>query len=125
MTYKPEHPVVWTEIPVTDMDAATEFYRKAMDYEITVDTAGPNPVGMIAASGQQGVSGHLYPGKPGKGAGPTLHLAVPGTLEEAMDKWVAAGGTRVSDPIRIPPGRFAYAEDPDGNSIGLFEPAGA
>jgi len=123
MAYKPEHAVVWTEIPVTDMDAATAFYRAAMDFEITVDTSGPNPVGMISTEGPMGVAGHLYPGKPGKGAGPTIHLAVPGTVEDAVARWEAAGGTRVTDTIQIPPGRFAYVEDPDGNSIGLFEPA--
>ena len=28
-------------------------------------------------------------------------------------------------PLDIPYGRFVYIEDPDGNSIGLFEPKAA
>jgi predicted enzyme related to lactoylglutathione lyase len=32
-----------------------------------------------------------------------------------------AGGTAISPDIEIPPGKFFYAKDLDGNSIGLFE----
>ncbi|MDF0603399.1 VOC family protein [Psychromarinibacter sp. C21-152] len=123
MPYTPQFPVVWTEIPVGDFDKAVAFYRAAMDYDLTVDNSGPNPMAMIPGTDDMACSGHIYPGTPGKGAGPTIHLSVPGTVEEAVEKWVAAGGTKVSDAIAIPPGRFAYVEDPDGNSIGLFEPA--
>ena len=122
MTDATHHPVAWTEIPVTDMQAAMEFYNKAMDFGLTIDTTGPNPVAMIPTPDGNAVAGHLYPGKPGKGAGPTIHFNVPGTVEAALEKWVAAGGRQVyASVIEIPPGRFAYVQDPDGNSIGLFE----
>ena len=55
------------------------------------------------------------------GTGPTLHLAVPDTLEATAARCEQAGGTVKSDAITIPPGRFIYVEDPDGNSLGLFE----
>ena len=53
-------------------------------------------------------------------------MAVPDTLEEAKQRLVEAGGTVELDGvvIDIPAGRFFYATDPDGNSIGLFEPKG-
>lgn len=124
MSYTPKYPVVWTEIPVSDIETAAAFYARAMDYDLTVDTSGPNPMAMFPSSDRDACSGHLYPGKPGGGAGPTIHLSVPGTVEDAVEKWVAAGGTKVSDAIQIPPGRFAYVEDPDGNSIGLFQATG-
>ena len=68
--------------------------------------------------------GHLYPGKTAihPGTGPTIHLNVPDTLEAAAARVIEAGGAIVSDAIAIPPGRFQYVTDPDGNSIGLFEP---
>ena len=44
-------------------------------------------------------------------------------LEAALDRVRAAGGSIASPVITIPPGRFAKIVDPDGNSIGLFEPA--
>jgi len=65
------------------------------------------------------------PGGPGtpapRGTGNTIHLSAPDALEAIMDRVRKAGGEIVSDPITIPPGRFCYALDPDGNSIGLFE----
>ena len=68
-----------------------------------------------------GVSGHLYPGQPAEaGSGNTIHLAVDGSLDDAMSRVKAAGGQVMSPTIDIPAGSFFYATDPDGNSIGLF-----
>ncbi len=121
MSFKPASAVVWTEIPVTDMDRAMAFYSDVFTYELTIDDTGPNPISFLP-SDDSGTAGHLYPGKPSSD-GPTIHLLVPDTLEATMDRLTTAGGKVLSDPITIPPGRFAYANDPDGNSIGLFEAA--
>lgn len=110
--------VVWTEIPVTDLAKASEFYGWVFDWDMSVTKAEPNDY-VNFNSAMEGVGGHLYPGTPGQGA--TIHLALPGSLEEGMTRCTEAGGTLVGDPITIPPGRFIYASDPDGNSIGLFE----
>ena len=50
-------------------------------------------------------------------------VASPATfhVEQAMAACTKGGGAVVSPVITIPPGRFCYATDPDGNSIGLFE----
>ncbi|MBV0913083.1 VOC family protein [Anianabacter salinae] len=121
-----DHPVCWTEIPVTDLSAAQAFYSKVFGFEFFTDDTGPNPVAMIRTKDDNGVAGHLYPGKPAPdGAGPTVHFVVESTLEDAITRCTDAGGTVLSPAITIPPGRFAYALDLDGNSIGLFEPAGA
>ena len=118
------HPTtVWTEIPVTDLDAAMDFYAKVFDWTLTKDETGPNPMANFS-SDMTGPHGHLYPGKPAaSGTGPTIHLAVPDTLEAATERLAAAGGKVLMGPIPIPVGRFTYAEDLDGNSIGLFERA--
>lgn len=123
MTAVPRSAVVWAEIPVTDLTAAMAFYASLMGHDLTLDETGPNPMAMFAYDQNGGVSGHLYPGTPAKGNGPTVHLAIAGTVESAMERCVAGGGAVVSPVITIPPGRFAYATDPDGNSIGLFEVA--
>jgi predicted enzyme related to lactoylglutathione lyase len=69
-----------------------------------------------------GVSGHLYPGTAAtQGQGPTVHLSVPDRLEDAMERVREAGGKVLSPAVAIPPGRFAYCQDLDGNSIGIFE----
>ena len=116
--------VVWNEIPVSDLGRAVSFYNAVFGWSMDIDETGPNPMAMFgndpATSG-----GHLYPGKPATDNGPTVHLSVAGKVEEAADRVWKAGGTVVSEAVEIPPGRFIYAKDPDGNSIGLFEPKAA
>lgn len=124
MTFIPDDFVVWTEIPVTDLDRATTFYNSVFKTTLKREDMGPNPIAIFPTAGTNSVAGHLYPGKPAPaGTGPTLHFACPDALEDTMDRFANAGGTVLSDPITIPPGRFAYCQDPDGNSIGLFESA--
>lgn len=113
--------VVWSEIPVSDMQRAVAFYNAVFDWTMTIDESGPNPMAILG-NAMDTVGGHLYPGTPAAGNGPTVHLAVPGRLEDAAIRCRKAGGTVIGEAITIPPGRFVYAKDPDGNSIGLFEP---
>ena len=119
----PTNVVVWAEIPVTDMERGRAFYAAVLERELRLDESGPNPMVPLGTSmDDPGVAGHLYPGKPApEGTGNTIHLAVPGKLEAIMDRVRGAGGQVVSDAIPIPVGRFFYAIDPDGNSVGLFE----
>jgi len=125
MGHTPQHFTVWAEIPTTDIDRSITFYNDVFGLELKRDDSGPNPMAMFPTADGTGVAGHIYPGTPAKsGEGPTAHFAVPGKLEDAMERTGKAGGKVVSDPITIPAGRFAYAIDPDGNSIGLFETIG-
>jgi uncharacterized protein len=118
----PQNAVVWFEIPVTDMARAKSFYTKVMRASFQDDDTGPNPMAIFSVKDMKnGVSGHLYPGKPASdGAGSTIHLAAPEPLEDTLKKVGENGGKVVSEIVTIPPGRFAYCLDPDGNSIGLF-----
>jgi len=124
MSDTPKNTAVWFEIPVTDLDAAKRFYEEVLSISMRRDDTGPNPMVMFSGMDDMGVSGHLYPGKPAKaGSGNTIHLAVDGPLEDAIARVKAAGGEVASPVIDIPAGRFFYATDPDGNSVGLFSHA--
>ena len=113
--------VVWTEIPVKDLDAATTFYTEVFGWTMQRDETGPNAI--VNFSGDMlGMGGHLYVGAPADGNGPTIHLALPNKIETGAVRAVDAGAALVGPVIDIPPGRFQYATDPDGNSLGLFEP---
>ncbi len=121
MSFVPKDFTVWAEIPVTDMDRAITFYNSVFKTEMKKDETGPNPMAMFPTAGPTGVAGHLYPGKPApEGTGPTVHMASPDVLEDALDRVKAAGGKVISEPVAIPAGRFAYCMDLDGNSIGIF-----
>lgn len=125
MTFTPTNCLVWAEIPVTDMEASIAFYQTVTGGALTYIEDGPNPMASFqAADPSNGVALHLYPGKPaGDGSGPTVHLAAEGALESVMERVSKAGGNVLYGPISIPAGRFFYATDPDGNSIGFFETA--
>ena len=125
MTFTPDNAVVWTEIPVRDIDRGIAFYSQVFDFEMTKDESGPNPMAMFPVKDlATGTAGHIYPGNPAApGTGPTIHVHVPDSLEPTADRFEKAGGTIKGDAISMPFGRFQYGEDPDGNSIGLFEPA--
>lgn len=125
MAHTPTHSAVWFELPVADLDRAIAFYSAATGATITREQMGPDVTATFKpADPATGVAGHLYKGKPaGDGTGPTVHLSAEGTVEAMMERVRAAGGQVVSPAIEIPPGRFFYATDPDGNSIGLFERA--
>ena len=118
----PENAMVWFEIPVTDMDRAKAFYTSVLAADFHDDDTGPNPMAVFVIKDMQtGLSGHLYPGRPASGgSGNTIHLASPEPLEEALQRVGENGGRVLSPIVKIPPGRFAYCLDPDGNSIGLF-----
>ncbi len=121
MSFTPEHFTVWTEIPAADLDRAIAFYSAVFDTELNKDETGPNPFAMFPTSTPGGVAGHLYPGKPAAdGAGPTVHLACPDTLEKTLERVKKAGGQVISDVQTIPAGRFAYCLDTEGNSLGVF-----
>ena len=121
----PENAVVWIEVPSNDIDRAAEFYDAVLKTNLFKEETGPNPVMMFPTDPpMQGIAGHIYPGKPaGDGSGPTIHFNSPDKLEHALERVRSAGGQVLSDPIQIPPGRFAYCLDLDGNSISIFEGA--
>lgn len=119
----PKHAVAWAEIPVRDLAAAIDFYEAVLGNRPQLEESGPNPMAMLVFADEgAGCSGHLYEGRPATdGAGPTIHLGITRTVEETAEACEAAGGTLVGPVVEIPAGRFQYAIDPDGNSIGFFE----
>lgn len=121
MTNENPNRLVWAEFPATDMTRAKKFYETVLEAPLT-DMDGPNPMAVLPYAGGQGTAGHIYPGKPApKGEGITPHLAVSGTLEDAMIRVKQGGGEVVSDAITIPAGSFFYAIDTEGNSVGIFK----
>ena len=119
---RPEHIVVWFEIPVTDLAKSKAFYETVLADKMTDQDMGPNMTVVFPKAKETSIAGHLYVGKPSAmGAGNTIHLASPSPLEASLERVKTAGGQVVSDIIAIPDGRFAYCADLDGNSFGLFE----
>ncbi len=116
-----ENVVVWSEIPAIDVERAKAFYERVLKVEMIEDNSGPSPIFIMGKGTQETVSGHVYAGKPATdNNGSTIHFAAPDKLEDALARVEPAGGKIVSPVITIPPGRFAYCTDTEGNSIGIF-----
>lgn len=122
MAEKMSDTVVYTEIPATDLDRAMNFYGGVFNATLTRNDMGPNPMADLPRTGESSVSGHIYPGKPAaRGEGPTIHFASPCSLADAMTRVWDSGGEVVSEVIEIPSGKFFYAVDTEGNSIGFYK----
>jgi len=70
--------VVWTEIPVTNLQASADFYGEVFGWNMEIVEMGPNKVAMFNAvtdDDETVVGGHLYEGSPA--AGSTIHIALP------------------------------------------------
>lgn len=121
MTELPQHSVVWSEIPVRDLDKASAFYQAATGHPLTKTEMGGQDIAILGAA-KGGVGANLVVGTPAApGSGPVLHLACAGALADIIARTEGAGGQITSPVIPIPEGQFVYAQDPDGNRIGLFE----
>jgi predicted enzyme related to lactoylglutathione lyase len=118
----PANVVCWFEIPVLNLKKSAEFYNAVLKTEMKHEIMGPNPTYVFPTATSEGVSGHIYEGKPpAKGTGPTVSFVAPDTVEKSMERVKTAGGEVVSPVIEIPFGRFAYCLDLDGNSFSVFE----
>jgi hypothetical protein len=120
------NPVGYFEIPVADLDRASEFYEAVFVVELERATVDGYPMALFpAVDGAPGATGALAKGDvyvPGK-AGPILYFAVAdidGVLARA-----AARGSRVLYPKKVTPfGPVAEFEDSEGNRIALSERRG-
>ena len=112
--------VVWTEIPARDLDKAVAFYNQVFQWNMVVNRDYPEPMAVLGDA-MNTVSGNLYEGAPSaSGTGNRIHIQVP-NLAEATDRAKLAGAKIGQGPVEVPPGKFTFIEDLDGNTIGLFE----
>lgn len=112
--------LVWGEIPVRDLKAGAAFYGEVTGHRVEIQEMGPMVYGMFMSEGD-GPSINIYEGKPAApGTGSIQHIGVP-KLEEALARVPGAGGEVTGEITQIPPGRFCFIQDPDGNTVGLFE----
>jgi hypothetical protein len=44
-------------------------------------------------------------------------------VQACLDQAKALGGKMLVPPVDIPTGKFAWMQDPEGNTVGLFKPA--
>jgi predicted enzyme related to lactoylglutathione lyase len=108
-------PVVHFEIGCRDSNKTQEFYAKMFDWKI--ESMGP--AAMIAPEGA-GVGGHIS----ALGHEPHKYTIFYVDVEDVaayLKKAESLGGKTLVPPVEIPMGTFAWMQDPEGNTVGLWK----
>ena len=113
------HPLDYIEISVSDVGRAKAFYTAAFGWEF--EDYGPEYAAIRAPGGTEDLGG-LTVGP--VTAGGVLPLVRSGDLDASLTALTAAGGAVAEEPYGYPGGRRFIAKDPDGNVVGVYQPAG-
>jgi len=108
-------PVVHFEIGCRNLKNAQEFYSQMFDWK-------PQPMGpaAIIADETGGISGHMT----SLGHEPhhyTIFYVDVDDVAAYLKKAESLGGKTLVPPVKIPTGTFAWMQDPEGNTVGLWK----
>jgi len=109
------HPVVHFEIGCRDITKTQDFYKKLFDWKISE----MGPAAMIAAE-MGGIDGHIT----ALGHEPqryTIFYVGVDDVAAYLEKAKSLGAKTLVPPIDIPTGTFAWMQDPEGNTVGLWK----
>ena len=113
--------IVHFEIPADDPQRASAFYRDALGWEIS--RFGDQPYWLVRAGddSEPGANGALVPRRD-LHRGPVLIAGV-GDIDDVLRRVESSGGKVARGKLPVPGiGWSAYILDPEGNTIGLFQP---
>lgn len=105
------------EIPSTDFNRSSEFFKKVFDWEFK-----PFGNGYLLFNNHQGIMAGLRKVETvAKGDSTVFHVTVD-NLEQTLEKVISTNGHIKIGKTTIPAmGWYAVIFDPDGNSIGLYQ----
>jgi catechol 2,3-dioxygenase-like lactoylglutathione lyase family enzyme len=115
---------------VDNVDDAIAFYTELLDFEL-LTSAAPAFADVrrgnlrLLLAGPKSSAGRPMPDgtKPGPGGWNRIHFIVD-DIDEEVARLRDAGGTFRNDVVSGPGGKQILLEDPSGNVVELFQPAG-
>jgi uncharacterized protein len=108
-------PVVHFEIGCRNLLKTQEFYSQMFDWK----PRSMGPAAMIAAE-TGGIGGHMT----SLGHEPhhyTIFYVDVDDVAAYLKKAESLGGKTLVPPVKIPTGTFAWMQDPEGNTVGLWK----
>jgi catechol 2,3-dioxygenase-like lactoylglutathione lyase family enzyme len=126
----PDDETVNVRYMVDDVDDAIAFYTKVLDFEL-LTSAAPAFADVrrgnlrLLLAGPTSSAGRPMPDgtKPGPGGWNRIHFIVD-DIDKEVERLRASGGTFRNDVVSGPGGKQILLEDPSGNVVELFQPAG-
>jgi predicted enzyme related to lactoylglutathione lyase len=122
MTAQHINPVIWFEIPVTDIIRASAFYQKVFDFNITFREMKSMKMGLFPQVNASGISGALVQvkGYTPHHSGTVVYFSV-NNIENTLEKVINNGGKLLIPKTDIgDEGYIAQFEDSEGNQIGIY-----
>ena len=111
-------PIVYVEVGCRDRAAGAAFYASLVEWDVE-ETADSS---VFSTNAGRGINGHLT----ALGHEPhtsTMFYVEVDDLDETLERAGSLGATTLLGPAAIPDGRFAWLADPEGNTVGVIEPA--
>jgi len=115
-------PVVHFEIGGKNSSGLQKFYAKTFGWKI--NAKNPMNYGVVATGASKGIAGGISPaGDQGPASWVTVYIEVP-KIDPVLKSIAKSGGKTVVPRTPIP-GMVTFAQfsDPEGNVVGLVEPA--
>ena len=120
------NPIVWADIPVTDMARASAFYAAVTGRTVAPMPGGGAEVAVIAGDEGQtnAVSADLFKGGKPSHDGATVYLGAGGDIDGMLVRVSEAGGRILQEKQFMGDmvGWIAFIEDTEGNRIGIQQP---
>ncbi len=122
----PVQSITWFEIPCTDLDGAQRFYEAVIGRPMQRTDFGGDPLAVFTYD-RPATGGCLASGPARQAAGDAgvrIYLDCGGSVETALARASAAGGTAEAGVVELPHGIgwIGHMRDLDGNRIGLHAP---
>jgi len=117
--------ISWFEIPTKQLDQAQAFYEAVLCQPMRREAMGPSQGAVFAYDpAQDGAGGALMMGPTAPQPSPSgtlVYLDASPSLDAALARVVAQGGSIALPRQELPPGMgfFAHIHDLDGNRVGL------
>ena len=113
--------VNWFELPVRDLERATDFYAKVLDRALKIETIGNETLTRFGSAKDGDAGGALVQlaGREPSEHGTRIYMPI-GDITAALNRAREAGGKVVTEKTPIGPmGFIGLFRDPDGNVVGL------
>lgn len=116
-------PIVWFDLPVSDMERARRFYAEVLGQEVPLMEGTDGSVALFPMDPDGDVGGDLAlgEGQIPSTQGATVYFSGGDDLQPMLDRVEAAGGKVLMPKTNMGPdiGNIAFFLDSEGNRVGL------